>query len=97
MRKDARKIIRRPLITERAAQLQENRNKQVFEVRADANKIEIRRAVKEVFQVDVVKVNTISVRGKLKRLGRFQGRRANWKKAVVTLTEGQHIDFFEGV
>lgn len=97
MRKDARKIIRRPLITERAAQLQENRNKQVFEVRADANKIEIRRAVKEVFQVDVVKVNTISVRGKLKRLGRFQGRRANWKKAVVTLAEGQHIDFFEGV
>jgi large subunit ribosomal protein L23 len=97
MKKDLRKIIRRPLITERASQLQEESNKHLFEVRGDANKIEIKRAVEEIFEVEVVKVNTTSVRGKLKRLGRFQGRRSNWKKAIVTLAEGQRIDFYEGV
>ena len=97
MRKDARQIVRRPLITERATQLQEKSNKYLFEVRRDANKIEIRSAVEKIFDVDVVTVNTSSTQGKVKRLGRFQGRRADWKKAFVTLAEGQRIDFFEGV
>ena len=96
MSKDPRQIIRRPLITERASQLQEDQNKFLFEVRQDANKIEIKRALETIFEVDVVKVNTSSVPGKMKRLGRFQGRRASWKKAIVTLAAGQTIDFFEG-
>ena len=96
MSKDPRQIVRRPLITERASQLQEDQNKYLFEVRQDANKIEIKRAMEAIFEVDVVKVNTSSVPGKMKRLGRFQGRRASWKKAIVTLAAGQTIDFFEG-
>ena len=94
---DRRRIVCRPLITERASLLQEGSNKYLFEIRGDANKIEIRRAVERMFDVDVVKVNTLSVRGKVKRLGRFQGRRSNWRKAIVTLAEGQTIDYFEGV
>jgi large subunit ribosomal protein L23 len=89
-------IIRRPVITERATELQEKQGKYVFEVIPNANKIDIRRAVESMFDVDVVKVNTSNMHGKLKRLGRFQGRRSNWKKAVVTLAQGHNIDFFEG-
>lgn len=95
MSKVARDIVRRPLITERASQLQEEANRYVFEVRGDANKIEIRRAVEEIFEVTVTKVNTLSVRGKVKRMGRFQGRRASWKKAIVSVAQGQSIEFFE--
>ena len=94
MKKDLRTVIRRPLITERAALLQEENNKYVFEVRRDANKIEIKRAAELVFEVNVVKVNTTTVHGKVKRLGRFQGRRAGWKKAIVTLADGESIDLF---
>jgi len=89
-------IIRRPVITERASDLQERQGKYVFEVLSSANKIDIRRAIEAMFDVDVVKVNTTNMHGKLKRLGRFQGRRSNWKKAVVTLADGHSIDFFEG-
>ena len=89
-------IIRRPIITERASDLQEKHGKYVFEVLAQANKIDIRRAIESMFDVDVVKVNTNNMHGKLKRLGRFQGRRSSWKKAVVTLAQGHSIDFFEG-
>ena len=95
MSKVARDIVRRPLITERASQLQEEANRYVFEVRGDANKIEIRRAVEEIFEVTVTKVNTLSVRGKVKRMGRFQGRRASWKKAIVSVAQGQSIEFYE--
>ena len=97
MNKVARDIVRRPLITERPSQLQEEANRYVFEVRGDANKIEIRRAVEEIFEVTVTKVNTVSVRGKVKRMGRFQGRRASWKKAIVSVAQGQSIEFFEEV
>jgi len=92
-----KRIVRRPLITERASTLQEESGKYLFEVCGDANKIEIRQAVEKMFDVEVVKVNTVSVQGKVKRLGRFQGLRSNWKKAIVTLAEGQSIDYFEGV
>jgi len=93
--KNLREVIRRPLITERATQLQESGGKYSFEVDRRANKIDVKRAVESMFDVQVVKVNTISVHGKVKRLGRFVGRRSDWKKAVVTLVDGQSIDFFE--
>ena len=89
-------VIRRPVITERASELQEKQGKYVFEVLVGSNKIDISRAVESMFDVDVVKVNTSNMHGKIKRLGRFQGRRSNWKKAVVTLAQGHTIDFFEG-
>ena len=94
--KKTMQIIRRPIITERASDLQENQNKYVFEVLSRANKVDIRRVVESQFDVAVVKINTSNVHGKVKRLGRFQGRRSNWKKAVVTLAAGHSIDFFEG-
>jgi large subunit ribosomal protein L23 len=61
-----------------------------------SNKIEIRKAVEDKFNVKVKKVATVNLKGKMKRLGRFEGRRSNWKKAIVTLREGFTIDFFEG-
>ena len=91
-----REIIVRPLMTEKIANLQENENKVAFEVDRSANKIEIRRAVEDKFNVKVKKVATINMKGKIKRLGRFEGRRSHWKKAIVTLREGFNIDFFEG-
>jgi large subunit ribosomal protein L23 len=94
--KNLNQLIRRPVITERASELQEKYQKYVFEVRSNANKIDIQRAVESQFDVDVEKVNTVSMHGKVKRMGRFVGRRADWKKAIVTLAEGQSIDFFEG-
>jgi len=69
----------------------------VFEVHQDANKIEIRRAVEALFTVKVADVRTQVVRGKVKRMGRFVGQRAGWKKAIITLQAGSKIEFFEGV
>lgn len=91
------KVILRPLLTEKNAALKEAQNKVVFEVASDANKIEIKKAVEEAFQVSVLSVNVLNVRGKLKRLGRKVGRRRDWRKAIVTLKEGSTIEFFEGV
>jgi large subunit ribosomal protein L23 len=90
-------IVRRPVITERGAALQESQGKYLFEVSSSANKLEIKRAVEAMYEVRVTKVNTLTVHGKVKRMGRFQGRRSDWKKAVVTLAEGESIEFFEGV
>ncbi len=95
--KDARDIIIRPIITERSTADGENK-KYTFEVAKSANKIEIANAVKEIFDVDVDKVNTMNMKGKVKRVGRSVGRRKNWKKAIVTLTpDSKSIEFFEGV
>lgn len=91
-----REIIIRPIITEKISALQETENKVAFVVDQDANKIEIRKAVEERFDVKVKKVATMNMSGKVKRMGRYQGRRANWKKAVITLQDGFSIDFFEG-
>jgi len=91
------KVIIRPLLTEKNAVLKEVRNKVVFEVAPDANKIEIKKAVEEAFKVSVQSVNVLNIRGKIKRVGRNMGRRRDWKKAVVTLKEGSTIEFFEGV
>jgi large subunit ribosomal protein L23 len=74
----------------------EELNTVAFKVRPDANKVEIRTAVESVFNVKVTAVRTSSYEGKLKRMGRFQGRRSDWKKAVVTLAAGHKIDLVEG-
>jgi large subunit ribosomal protein L23 len=87
-------ILLRPLLTEKANELKESGKKVAFEVAPDANKIEIRQAVEKMFGVKVSDVNTSVARGKWKRQGKFMGRRKNWKRAVVTLLEGD-IDFFQ--
>ena len=92
-----REIIIRPLVTEKMSYLQEDENKVAFVVDKMANKIEIRKAVEDKFDVKVKKVATVNMKGKVKRMGRFEGRRSNWKKAIVKLMPGQRIDFFEGV
>lgn len=90
-------VIRRPLLSEKGAFLNANSNTVLMEVDRHANKIEIRRAVEEVFKVKVSSVHTMHVRGKKKRLGRHEGRRRSWKKAMVTLMPGEKLDFLEGV
>ena len=94
--REAQKIIRRPMITEKSTRQKEEGRQYVFEVDRDANKIEIQTAVERLFKVKVLQVRTSNVLGKMKRLGRRYGKRADWKKAVVTLKEGDRIDFFEG-
>ncbi|MBI3989439.1 MAG: 50S ribosomal protein L23 [candidate division NC10 bacterium] len=95
--KDPRTIIKRPLLTEKGSLLKEQANQYLFEVATDANKVEIARAIEVIFRVNVLSVNTIPIKGKEKRLGRFVGRTPDRKKAVVTIQEGQNIEFFEGV
>jgi large subunit ribosomal protein L23 len=97
LKKDVREIIRRPLVTEKSTRANEETNKVTFVVRKDANKIEIKRAVEEVFGVNVLEVRTLNNRGKKKRVGARQGRKPDWKKAVVSLREGDRINLFEGV
>ena len=92
-----RSILKRPLLTEKSTQLQDNLNQVAFEVDRNANKLQIRQEVEKRFEVKVTKVRTMHFRGKLKRMGRFEGRRSSWKKAIVTLAEGQKIEFFENV
>jgi large subunit ribosomal protein L23 len=89
-------IIRSPLITEKGTLVNEQANQVLFRVAPDANKVEIQKAVEQFFNVKVVKVRTVRVLGKTRRVGRSSGRRSDWKKAYVTLAEGQRIDFFEG-
>ncbi len=94
--KEAYQIIRRPLITEKSTQQKEANRQYAFEVDRNANKIEIQSAVERLFKVKVLGVHTCNVLGKVKRLGRRYGKRPDWKKAIVTLREGDRIDFFEG-
>ena len=89
-------IVRGPIITEKGTLVGEAGNQVVFRVHTDANKIEIRRAVETLFKVKVTKVRTAQHLGKVRRVGKYAGRRPNWKKAYVTLAEGNRIDFFEG-
>jgi len=90
-------IIKAPLDTEKTNLQKEFYNKVSFEVDPRANRVEIRKAVENIFDVNVQSVHTMHVRGKLKRRGRIIGRRKNWKKAIVTLMPGSRINFFEGV
>ncbi len=94
--KEPQKIIRRPLITEKSTRQKEDARQYAFEVLRDANKIEIQSAVERLFKVKVLQVRTSNVLGKVKRLGKRYGSRPDWKKAIVTLREGDRIDFFEG-
>jgi large subunit ribosomal protein L23 len=110
MNRAAHHIVKRPLLTEKGTRLKDHGGAPVgtfseedlkpqvlFEVALDANKIEIKQAIEALFSVKVVDVHTQIMRGKDKRIGRFQGRRPNWKKAIVTLAAGNKIEFFEGV
>ena len=90
-------INHRPLLTEKSTLREDVLNQVVFEVHPKASRSEIKKAVERVFNVKVEKVNTILMRGKLKRLGRNIGRRPAWKKVYVTLAKGDKIEFFEGV
>ncbi len=90
-------VIRRPLITEKANLDKENANTYHFEVPPTVDRQEIKEAVEAVFKVHVESVRTMLVRGKEKRMGRHIGRKPAWKKAIVTLREGDKIDLFEGV
>ncbi len=88
-------ILRRPIITERATTLAERHNQVAFEVTVKANKHQIREAVEFLYpEVKVTKIRTMIVPGKLKRRGTSIGKRSNWKKAIVSLREGDVIDFF---
>jgi large subunit ribosomal protein L23 len=96
MSRTAREILVRPLMTEKSMRQKEELNTVTFRVRPDANKVEIRAAVESVFNVKVTSVRTASFEGKLKRMGRAEGRRSDWKKAVVTLAPGHKIELVEG-
>ena len=90
-------ILEKPLITEKSTMMQEQGNRVMFQVRRSANKLQIKDAVQNIFNVTVLDVNTINVKPKSRRFGRHQGKTKAWKKAIVLLKEGDRIDFFEGV
>ncbi len=94
---DMHNILLKPLFTEKGINLKEKENKVVLQVKYDANKSEIKKAVESIFKVKVTDVNTLRVSGKKKRLGRFTGKRPDWKKAVVTLKKGEKLDLAEGM
>jgi large subunit ribosomal protein L23 len=95
--RDPYEVIVRPLLTEKSMDMSHG-GKYSFRVNKDSNKIEIAEAVQKIFKVDVVKVNTLNVKGKKKRVGRFkEGKTSDWKKAIVTLQAGQTITLFEGL
>jgi large subunit ribosomal protein L23 len=94
---DPYQVLIRPIITEKSSYQSDNLHRYTFEVDVRANKHVIKRAVEQAFNVDVVAVNVMRVRGKQRRWGRIVGRTKDWKKAVVTLRPGQTIQFFEGV
>lgn len=90
-------VVLRPLLTEKGTRLKEEGNQYLFRVAKTANKVEIKQAIEQLFKVTVLEVRTVRLRGKVKRLGRFQGRRPDWKKAIATLKEGDSIELYEGV
>ncbi|MFZ4454393.1 50S ribosomal protein L23 [Salibacterium aidingense] len=94
---EARDVIKRPVITERSADLMDEK-KYTFEVDVKANKTQILKAIEEIFDVKVDKVNTLNYKGKFRRFGRYTGYKPKRKKAIVTLTpDSEEIEFFEGV
>ncbi len=96
MSESLHRLLLRPLITEKSMQLKEGENKIFFEVAPDANRIEIKKAVEQAFKVKVKKVNVLRQIGKRVRFKAEMGKRKNWKKAIVTLEEGQNVDYLEG-
>ena len=96
MAANPRDVLIRPLITEKTSMMMQE-NKYAFQVALNANKVEIRQAVEQIFDVKVLSVNTVRVLGKIKRMGRTQGKSSDYKKAIVKLAEGQTIELFEGM
>ena len=94
---DFRQVLKSPIVTEKATILKESDNVVSFVVARNANKVEIKKSIEDVLKVKVKNVRTINVAGKLKRTGQKLGKRSNWKKAYVSLKEGEMIDLFEGV
>ncbi len=88
-------VIKKPHVTEKTSLSSDSNNKVAIVVDKSANKIEIKQAIENLFKVKVASVRTVTVAGKVKRSGKTLGKRSNWKKAYVTLQEGQSIDFFE--
>jgi len=98
---DIRTIIQKPIITEKGAQLKEASNKYVFKVHPKANKRQIKQAIEKLFSVNVINIKTAIYKGKrstvMNRAGRFSGMKPTWKKAIVTLADGETIDIFDVV
>ena len=94
---DFYRIIKRPLITEKATKQKEQVNQLTFEVDRHANKILVRNAIEKIFKVKVLSVTVINVKGKKRVVGRNVGRKPDWKKVIVRLAPGENIEFFEGV
>jgi large subunit ribosomal protein L23 len=97
MKRHPHTVLVRPLLTEKITAMRETGNKVGFVVRGDANRVEIKRAVESALKVRVDRVNVLNVGGKMKRLGRFAGKRPDWKKAIVTLKEGEKLEMYESV
>jgi len=95
MQRDPHTILLKPVLSEKSVARSEEGRRVVFEVARDANKVEVAKAVEAVFQVKVAKVNTVRIKGKTKRMGRFTGRRPDRKRATVTLRPGQTLNLFE--
>ena len=95
--KDPRSIVQLAIISEKGTRLRTEANSYLFRVHPGANKVEIAAAVEKIFSVTVTQVRTMNRKGKPKRLGRFEGKRSSWKKAVVTLKTGQTIEVFDQV
>jgi len=94
---DIYQVIREPHIAEKATMLKERSNQIVLKVHKDANKAEIRQAVKQLLKVKVVNVHTLNVMGKSRRVGKNLGKRSDWKKAIVRLAPGENLEFLQGV
>jgi len=94
---DIYEVIKGPHITEKATLLKEKYRQVVFKVDPRATKIDIKRAVETIFKTKVVKVRTMNVRGKKKRFGRIEGKKPDWKKAIVTIAPGEDLEKFSGV
>ena len=97
MNRDPRQVVRKVLITEKGTVLRETQNQYFFEVARDSNKIDIKRAIETIFSVKVDNVRTMQLRGKVRRQGRWVGKRNDWKKAIVTLKPDQKIELFEQI
>ena len=89
-------VLKEPKMTEKTLSLKEQTNQYAFEVNPKANKVQIKDCVEKTFKVSVLGVRTMNVRGKKKRMGKYQGYKSSWKKALVTLKQGDTIEFFEG-
>jgi large subunit ribosomal protein L23 len=95
MTRGVQTVLVRPLLTEKMTALRESANQVGFLVRADANRVQIKQAVESLLKVKVERVNVLTVKGKVKRLGRFAGKRSDWKKAIVTLKKGEKLELYE--